>query len=83
MNRQEIFNQLTNIFQEVFDDETISLEDSTSAKDIDEWDSLNHINLILMVEQTFRIKMKTSEVAQLNNVREFIDLIMSKQRQSV
>lgn len=78
VNREEIFEQLTTVFQDIFDDDTISLEDSTSAKDISEWDSMNHINLVLGAEQEFGVKFKTAEVAQLANVGEFVTLIMTK-----
>ena len=78
MNREDIFEQLTTVFQDIFDDDTISLEDSTSAKDISEWDSMNHINLVLGAEQEFGVKFKTAEVAQLANVGEFVNLILTK-----
>ena len=78
MSRQEVYEQLTTVFQDVFDDDSISVQDNTSARDIDEWDSLNHINLVLGVEQKFGVKFKTAEVAQLANVGEFIELILTK-----
>lgn len=78
MNRTEIYNRIVSIFQDVFDDDEIILSDATSAQDIEEWDSFSHINLVLGTEQEFGIKFKTSEVAQLANVGEFIDLIASK-----
>ena len=68
MSRKEVYEQLTTVFQDVFDDDSISVQDNTSARDIDEWDSLNHINLVLGVEQKFGVKFKTAEVAQLANV---------------
>ncbi|MGJ3252726.1 MAG: acyl carrier protein [Elainellaceae cyanobacterium] len=78
MNREDIYNQLNIVFQDVFDDDSIKVENSTSAKDISGWDSMAHINLVLGVEQEFGIKFKTSEVAQLNNVGEFVELIQTK-----
>lgn len=78
MNREDIYNQLNIVFQDVFDDDSIEVENSTSAKDISGWDSMAHINLVLGVEQEFGIKFKTSEVAQLNNVGEFVELIQTK-----
>ncbi|MEM6838128.1 MAG: acyl carrier protein [Cyanobacteria bacterium P01_C01_bin.120] len=78
MNREEIYEQLNTIFQDVFDDDDIAVEDSTSAKDVSGWDSMAHITLVLGVEQEFGIKFKTSEVAQLGNVGEFVDLIQTK-----
>jgi len=78
MNREEIYEQLNTIFQDVFDDDDITVEDNTSAKDVSGWDSMAHINLVLGVEQEFGIKFKTAEVAQLSNVGEFVDLIRIK-----
>jgi acyl carrier protein len=78
MSRREIYAQLNVIFQDVFDDDDITLEDGTSAKDISGWDSMAHISLVLGVEQEFGIKFKTSEVAQLGNVGEFVDLVQTK-----
>lgn len=78
MNQEQAYQQLTDVFQDVFDDDDITLEPSTSASDIGEWDSLNHLNIILGVEQKFGVKFKTSEVAQLKNVGEFVELILTK-----
>ncbi|MBE9076499.1 acyl carrier protein [Romeria aff. gracilis LEGE 07310] len=75
MSREDIYAQLVPIFQDIFDDDDIEIEDGTTAKDIDGWDSLNHINLVLGAEQEFGVKFKTSEVAKLQNVGEFVDLI--------
>ncbi|ASC70427.1 Acyl carrier protein [Halomicronema hongdechloris C2206] len=78
MSREKIYEQLNTVFQDVFDDDSIKVEDNTSAKDISAWDSMAHINLVLGTEQEFGIKFRTSEVAKLNNVGEFIDLIQNK-----
>ena len=78
MNREQVYQQLTTVFQDVFDDDDIEIEDSTSAKDVSGWDSMNHINLVLGAEQEFGVKFKTAEVAQLANVGEFVDLILVK-----
>ncbi|MBX3025190.1 acyl carrier protein [bacterium] len=78
MERTEITTRLTAIFREVFDDDTIEIHDAMTAKDVEEWDSLNHINLIVAVERAFRVKFTTKEVSALANVGEFIALIGSK-----
>jgi acyl carrier protein len=78
MNRSDIYQQINSVFQDVFDDDSILVQDSTSASDISGWDSMAHINLVLGVEQEFGVKFKTAEVAQLKNVGEFVDLIQSK-----
>jgi len=76
--REDIAKELTGIFHNVFDDDRIVLSDSMTAADIPEWDSLNHINLVVATEQHFEIKFKTSEVAKMANVGEFIEAIASK-----
>jgi acyl carrier protein len=78
MQDGEIRTELTAIFREVFDDDSIEIRDSMTAKDVEEWDSLNHINLIVAVEGKFGIRFTTKEVSNLANVGEFIALITSK-----
>ncbi len=78
MQRSEVFNQLTEIFRSVFDDESIVILDLTTAKDVPAWDSVNHINLVISVEQKFGVKFNTSEVARMKNVGEFVDAILKK-----
>jgi acyl carrier protein len=78
MTSQEIRSRLNEIFREVFDDESIQVTDAMTAKDVEEWDSLNHINLIVAVEGSFKIRFTTKEVSNLANVGEFIALIASK-----
>ena len=56
MSREEIYEQLNEVFQDVFDDEDIIVNDETTAEDIEDWDSLEHINLIVAVEKKFSIK---------------------------
>ena len=74
----EISNRLQNIFRDVFDDSSIILQEEMSAKDIDEWDSLTHIQLIVTTEQQFNIRFMTAEIAELKNVGEFLKLIKKK-----
>lgn len=75
MTRQEINEKLNKIFQEVFDDASITVNDSTSAKDIDDWDSLNHITLMDAVEDGFGIKFSMKDIVSLQNVGELMNLI--------
>jgi acyl carrier protein len=75
----EIKEKLQHIFQEIFDDSSIVLFDEMSAKDIDEWDSLTHIQLIIASEQFFDIRFMTAEIAELKTVGEFVRLICAKQ----
>lgn len=78
MNRKEVLNKLTEVFQDVFDDETIVITDETTADDIEDWDSLEHINLIVAVEQAFSIKFNMNEVTSMKNVGEMVDIILSR-----
>ena len=78
MEREEIFEKLNEIFQDVFDDESIIVDDSTTADDIVGWDSLTHINLLGTIEDEFDIKFDMKDVVHLGNVGEMVDLILSK-----
>ena len=78
MNEDSIYAQLTDIFHDVFDDDLIVLTPQISAKDVDGWDSLTHIRLILTVEKVFKIKFTTSEIGTLENVGELVTLIKSR-----
>lgn len=78
MERNEIYEKLNTVFQDVFDDESIEVNDATTANDIEDWDSLEHINLVVAVEKCFNIKFNMGEVAALKNVGEMVDLIEKK-----
>lgn len=74
----EIKERLQNIFREIFDDSSIILKDEISAKDIEEWDSLTHVQLIVAVESEFHVNFETAEISELKNVGDFISLIRKK-----
>jgi acyl carrier protein len=74
----DIRNRLNRIFRDLFDDDSIEIFDAMTAQDIDEWDSLNHINLIVATEREFGVRFTTKEVANLANVGEFISLLAGK-----
>ncbi len=78
MERKEIFKKLNDIFCDVLDLDEVELSDSTCADDIEEWDSLSHIQLIVAIEKTFRIKFTSLEIMKWKNVGEMVDSIMSK-----
>ncbi len=78
MNKEEIFERLNNVFRDVFDDETIEVNENTTADDIEDWDSLEHINLIVAVEQEFGIKFNMGEVTTMKNVGDMVNIIMSR-----
>ena len=78
MTREEVMKTLNEIFCNVFDDDSIVLKDETNANDIDDWDSLEQINLIVAIENEFEMMFDMNEVSDLANVGEMADLIMSK-----
>lgn len=78
MQLDAIYSQLTEIFHDTFDDDTIVLSPELTAADVPEWDSFNHINLIVAVEQRFKIKFQTAELEQLHTVGHLVELIQSK-----
>ena len=75
MTREEIMGQLTEIFRDIFDDEDIVLTDATTSDDIEDWDSLEQINLLVAIEKQFNIKFQLADVANLENVGSMIDLV--------
>jgi acyl carrier protein len=75
LTRTKIFEKLTRIFREVFDDESLVIEDSTTANDIDDWDSLTHINLIAAIENEFGMEFNMKEIIALKNVGDFVNII--------
>lgn len=79
MEREEIFEKLNEIFEDVLDlDETPDLMDATSANDIEEWDSLSHIQLIVAIEKAFKLKFTSQEILKWNNVGEMVDTIIAR-----
>ena len=79
MERKEIYSKLNELFEDVLDlDETPNLTDETSADDIEEWDSLAQIQLVVAIEKAFAIKFTAKEMTSWNNVGEMVDSIMSK-----
>lgn len=73
-----IYQQLTPIFRDVFDDDAIVVTPELTAKDVPEWDSLNHIRLLLAVQKAFKIKFTAAQTASLKNVGDLATLIQSK-----
>lgn len=78
MSREEIYKNLDEVFQDVFDDDTIHVNDSTTANDIEDWDSLEHIGLIVAIERKFNIKFNMGEITSLKNVGEMVDIIIER-----
>jgi acyl carrier protein len=78
MDEPQIYTRLTQIFEDVFDEDSIQVTPELSAKDVDGWDSLAHIRLILTIERAFKIKFSTSEIGKLQNVGELVTLIKAR-----
>ena len=78
MNSEMILKQVQDIFRDVFDDESLTIGRSTHGADIEDWDSLNHINLVVAVEKQFNFKFDLGEIQTLQNVGEMCDLIVTK-----
>jgi acyl carrier protein len=78
MEESQIYQRLNGIFVDVFDDDDLSLKAETTADDVDGWDSLSHIRLVLSVEKAFNVKFSAAEVGKLKNVGELVGLIRSK-----
>ena len=75
---KEIYERLNKVFRDIFDDETIEVNASTTSDDIEDWDSLEHINLIVAVEQEFGMKFNMNEVTTMKNVGEMVSIIKSR-----
>ncbi len=78
MEESQIYLRLKDIFSSVFDDDSIEVTSTLSAKDVDGWDSLTHIRLLLTVEKEFKVKFSTSEIGKLQNVGDLVGLIKAK-----
>ena len=78
MDEPQIYQRLTEIFQDVFDEDSIEVTPKLSADDVDGWDSLTHIRLVLTIEKAFKIKFSTSEIGKLENVGDLVALIQAK-----
>lgn len=78
MSREELYERLNEVFQDVFDEEDITVNDETTANDIEDWDSLEHINLVVAVEKKFGIKFSMEEVNNFKSVGEMVDIILSR-----
>ncbi|MBR2175948.1 MAG: acyl carrier protein [Clostridia bacterium] len=78
MDSKQIYERLNKVFRDVFDDDSISVNPKTTADDIEDWDSLEHITLISAVEREFKIKFKMGEISSMKNVGEMAQIIASR-----
>ena len=80
MNKQELIQTINNIFIEVLDDDEIVITESTSADDLREWDSLNHIHLVVAIEKHFKMRFTSQEIQSWANVG---DMIVNMQKKGI
>ena len=78
MEEPAVYDKLTTVFRDVFDENDLVLKPGMTADDVDGWDSLSHIRLVLAVSKAFGVKFSASEVGGLKNVGEFAALIRTK-----
>lgn len=78
MDRIEILKQINVIFIDVLDNEDVVIEEATQATDVDEWDSLTHIQLVVAIEKHFKIRFTSKEIQSWNNVGEMLNCIQEK-----
>ncbi|MCD8322674.1 MAG: acyl carrier protein [Oscillospiraceae bacterium] len=78
MDMKMIYARLTKIFRDLFDNDSIVLTPETTAKDVEGWDSLAHITLIVTIERTFKMKFKMKEVSSMKNVGQMAEIIATR-----
>ena len=81
MDRNEILTTVNNVFIDVLDDDSLALTEATTANDVDEWDSLNHIQLVVAIERQFKIRFTSQEILSWQNIGEMVDSIAEKVNQ--
>ena len=78
MDRNEVLSQVQDIFRDILDEDSITLTEEKTANDVDGWDSLTHIQLIVAIEKHFKIKYTSKEILSWKNVSELIDSTCNK-----
>jgi acyl carrier protein len=76
----DTLTQLQDVFRRIFDDESLTITRATTAQDVEAWDSVQNVTLMLEVESEFKVRFSTSEMAYLKNVGDLVDLIEKKQQ---
>ena len=76
--RSIVSKRLNSVFQDIFDDDDIEIVDETTSDDIEEWDSLMHITLVVSIEKEFGLKLNAAEVGALTNVGAMVDLLLER-----
>jgi len=75
MDETAILDRLVAVFRETLDDPELELNRETTAEDVEDWDSVSNIQLMVSVERSFGLKLRTGEIAGLRNVGELADVI--------
>ncbi|WP_195282622.1 acyl carrier protein [Harryflintia acetispora] len=75
MTKNEIYDKVNEVFRDVFDDDSILVNEKTTANDIEDWDSLEHINLVVAIEEKFGMKFNMGEVTSMKNVGEMVKIL--------
>ena len=78
MTRKELFDGVQDIFRDIFDEDNLIINNTTSSDEIEDWDSLNHINLVSAIEKEFKIKFAFGELVTMKDVGTMIDIILIK-----
>ena len=78
MTREDVLYNVQEIFRDIFDEHDMVIENKTNSDDVEEWDSLNHINLVSAIEKEFKIKFALGELIALKDVGGMVDLIVEK-----
>ena len=78
MDSKMIYTRLNKVFRDVFDDDSITVNPKTTANDIEDWDSLEHITLIAAVEKEFKMKFKMGEISSMKNVGEMAGIVAAR-----
>ena len=82
MDQTAVYQRLTTIFRDAFDDDSLELTPELTARDVDGWDSLMHLRLLLSAEKAFSVRFTTAEIGKLQNVGDLASLILSRTKDS-
>lgn len=78
MDRNELLSQINTIFKDILDDEEVVVNETSTANDVDDWDSLTHIQLVVAIEKHFKIRFTSKEIQSWKNVGEMLTSIQNK-----
>lgn len=76
--KTQVLARLTEIFRDALDDDSLVLAPTTTADDVEDWDSVSHISLMLAAEDAFDIRLNAAEVGELANIGQLVEIIASR-----